>query len=407
MAALPQRCLFQFVIRNSSFVICHRGFQLKLNTDKKLAIAGGVGVVGVIATLLFSGAERFWINWILWFLFLLTIGLGCLFLVALEHVVGAKWSIPLRRVPERLAGLALLMGPAALLALFSLRILYPWAQAEGLKDPIIAGKAAWLNVSFFTWRVVACLFLWLLAFWIFVRGSIRQDQTRDPRFNLRARRFAPVFMGIFAIIITVLAFDWISSLEPMWYSDIFGVYLFAGTFLAGLAATTLALLYLKSHGRLAGIGPDHIYNLGGFLFAFTVFWSYIGFAQYMLMWYANMPEEVFWYTERLQGAWGPLLFILAIIHFLIPFFILIPRDAKSNPRFLFWTAMLMLFSHWLDLFWMIFPALGRGVLFSWQEISFSLLFLSAGLLWVRRSMKFGEDMPVGDPMLNEGLEFRL
>jgi hypothetical protein len=380
---------------------------VNLNTDKKLAIAGGVGAVGVIATLLFSNAERFWANWILWFLFLLTIGLGCLFLVALEHVVGAKWSIPLRRVPERLSSLVLLMLPVVLLALFSLDILYPWTLPKDLFAHNYTSKAAWLNVRFFTWRVVACLFLWLLAYWIFVAGSIRQDRTRDPRFNLRARRFAPVFMGIFAITITVLAFDWISSLEPMWYSDIFGVYLFAGTFLAGLAATTLALLYLKNRGRLAGVRQDHMYNLGGFLFAFTVFWSYIGFAQYMLMWYANMPEEVFWYRERLQGAWGPLLLVLAIIHFLIPFFILIPRDSKSSPRFLFWTATLMLFSHWLDLFWMIFPALGRGLLFGFQEISFGLLFVSAGLLWVRRSMKFGEDMPVGDPMLNEGLEFRL
>jgi hypothetical protein len=214
-------------------------------------------------------------------------------------------------------------------------------------------------------------------------------------------------MLIFGITITVVAFDWISSLEPSWYSDIFGVYLFAGTFLAGLAATALALLYLRSRGRLKEIRRDHMYNLGGFLFAFTVFWSYIGFAQYLLMWYANMPEEVFWYKERLQGGWGPLVLVLAIGHFLIPFFVLIPRDVKGDPRFLFWTASLMLVSHWLDLYWMIFPVLGLGPLFGWQEFSFGFLFISAALLWMRRAMKFGADMPVGDPFLQDGLEFRL
>jgi hypothetical protein len=380
---------------------------VKQGADKKLAVTAAAGLAGIMATFLVSGWERFWINWILWFLFLLTIGLGCLFIVALEHVVGAKWSIPLRRVPERLSGLALLMGPAALVALFSLRFLYPWTRPGNLKDPVLAGKAVWLNVPFFTVRVVACLGLWLLAYRIFVIGSIRQDRDRDPRFNRRARRFAPLFMVIFGITITVVAFDWISSLEPAWYSDIFGVYLFAGTFLAGLAATTLALLHLKSRGRLAAVGPDHLYNLGGFLFAFTVFWSYIGFAQYLLMWYANMPEEVFWYQERLRGAWGPLLLALALVHFLVPFFILIPRDAKSDARFLFWAAALMLVSHWLDLYWMIVPALGRGLLFGWPEFSFGFLFVSAGLLWVRRSMNRGADMPVGDPLLREGLEFRL
>ena len=377
------------------------------NTDRTLAVTAVLGLAGVVAACFFAGWERFWANWILWFLFLLTIGLGCLFLVALEHTVGARWSIPLRRVPERLSSLVLLMAPVALLALFSLPVLYPWTHPEALKNPIIAGKAAWLNMPFFSLRVVASFLLWMVAYRIFVSGSIRQDQDRDPAFNLRARRFAPVFMAIFGITITLVAFDWISSMEPEWYSDIFGVYLFAGTFLAGLAATTLAVLYLKSHGRLTAVVSDHIYNLGGFLFAFTVFWSYIGFAQYMLMWYANMPEEVFWYKDRIQGAWGPLLLVLAVLHFLVPFFILIPREAKSHPRLLLWAAALMLVAHWLDLYWMIFPVLGHSPLFGWPEISFALLFLSAGLLWVRRSMKRGEDMPTGDPLLGEGLEFRL
>jgi len=299
------------------------------------------------------------------------------------------------------------MGPAALLALVSLPLLYPWTDPESLKNPLIGGKAVWLNIPFFSLRVVVCLVLWAIAYWIFVKGSMRQDLDRNPRFNLHARRFSPLFMAIFGITITVVAFDWISSLEPEWYSDIFGVYLFAGTFLAGLAATALAVLYLKKRGRLAAVGPDHVYNLGGFLFAFTVFWSYIGFAQYMLMWYANIPEEVFWYKERLQGGWGPLLLALALLHFLIPFFVLIPRDAKSNPKLLSWISAIMLLAHWLDLYWMIFPVLGAEVLFGWPELSFGLLFLSAGLFWVRRSMRHGEDMPVGDPFLKEGLEFRL
>jgi hypothetical protein len=289
----------------------------------------------------------------------------------------------------------------------SLPELYPWTSPENLKDPIIAGKAVWLNVPFFAARVVACLGLWLLAHRIFVGGSLRQDVDGNPRFTLRARRFAPVFMAIFGITITILAFDWISSLEPAWYSDIFGVYVFAGTFLAGLAATTLALLYLMARGKLPGIGPDHIYNLGGFLFAFTVFWSYIGFAQYMLMWYANLPEEVFWYQERFDGLWGALVLVLVALHFVVPFFILIPRAAKSDPRRLIWVATFMLLAHWLDLYWLIFPVLRKGPVFSWPELSFGLFFVSAGLLWIRRAMSRGADMPVRDPFLREGLEFRL
>lgn len=374
---------------------------------KSLGVAAVVGLAGVAATGFIYGWERFWVNWILWFVFVLTIGLGCLFIVALEHVVGTKWSVPLRRVPERLSGLAVLMMPAALLALLSLPVLYPWTKPESMKVPVIAGKAVWLNVPFFVTRVAVCVALWLLAYWIFVNGSVRQDRERDPRFNVRARRFAPVFMVIFGITITVVAFDWISSLEPAWYSDVFGVYIFAGTFLAGLAATTLAVLYLMARGRLPGVTPDHVYNLSGFLFAFVVFWAYIGFAQYLLMWYANMPEEVFWYTARLQGAWGILVLILAVLHFFVPFLVLIPRDAKSEPKRLLWVASLMLFAHWLDLYWMIYPVLGKGALFSWPELSFGIFFIASSLLWIRHSMTRGADMPIGDPFLREGLEFHL
>lgn len=377
------------------------------NPSRVLAVAAILGILGVLSAFFLCSRERFWINWILWFVFLLTVGLGCLFVVALEHVVGAKWSVPLRRIPERLSSLILLTGPISILALFSLNALYPWSNPESLKDPVIAGKHVWLNAGFFSGRTLACLALWLAAYWIFVRGSLRQDLDRDPRFNLRARRFAPVFMIVFAITITVAAFDWISSLEPAWYSDIFGVYIFSGTFLAGLSATVLAILFLRKNGRLPQVRTDHLYNLGGFLFAFTVFWSYIGFAQYLLMWYANLPEEVFWYQERLHGVWGLILLALALFHFVVPFIVLIPREAKSSPKLLARIAGLILLSHWLDLYWMIVPSAEKDPVLGWPELSFALLFVSGGLLWIRKSMSWGEDMPSGDPLLREGLEFRL
>ncbi len=373
----------------------------------KLLAGTAVGLMGMSITVLVAGWERFWVNWIIWFVFVLTTGLGCFFIVALEHVVGAKWSVPLRRVPERLASLVLLMLPAGLLALFSLPVLYPWTRPASLQDPLIAGKAVWLNIPFFAVRVLLCFALWAVAYRILITGSFRQDERQGPRFNTRARRFAPLFMAIFAFTITLVAFDWISSLEPSWYSDIFGVYLFAGTFMAGLSATAIALVYLMRRDRLPGVGPDHVYNLGGFLFAFTVFWGYIGFAQYMLMWYANLPEEVFWYQERLAGMWGPVVLVLALIHFVVPFFVLIPRDAKSDPKRLLWVSAVVLAAHWLDLYWMIFPILGKGPLFGWPELAFAVFFLSAALLWIGRAMRVGADMPVGDPFLREGLEFHL
>ncbi len=376
-------------------------------TPPVLLAALGLGTVGIAATGFVAGAERFWANWILWFLFLFTLALGALFLVALEHLVAARWSVPVRRLPERLATLLIPVAPLAIVALGAVPVLYPGSRPEALQNPLLAGKAVWLGLPFFSLRTIVCVALCLLALGILVRGSLRQDATKDPAFNIRARKFAPVFMAIFAIVITVLAFDWISGLTPEWYSDIFGVYLFAGGFLAGLAATSLLLVHLQAQGRLEAVRRDHRFNLGGFLFAFTVFWSYIGFAQYMLMWYANLPEEILWYRERLEHGWHAVTVALAIVHFVVPFFALVTRDAKGDPRRLKWVAALMLGAHALDLYWLVFPVLGKGVLFSWPEVSFALFFLAGGLLWVRRSLAWGEDMPVGDAFLRQGLEFRL
>ncbi len=365
------------------------------------------GAVGLVATWVVEGPARFWANWLLWFVYLLTIGLGALFLVALEHLAAARWSIPIRRTAERVSGLVVLTAPAALITLLALPVLFPWTRPEAALRPAIAGKFAWLNVPFFSVRVLACVALWLLSYRVLARGSIEQDRTKDPAFNVRARRFAPAFMVIFGLSITLVAFDWISSLEPEWYSDIFGVYVFAGSFLAGLAGVILAVLHLKERGRLPGVRFDHVYSLGGWLFAFTVFWGYIAFAQYLLQWYGNLPEEVIWYKQRLEGGWVTLALLLGALHFLIPFFVMIPRDAKGQTRSLRRAAFLFLVAHFLDLYWMILPASGTGPVPSWPEASFALFFVGIALLWLRRAMTLGEDMPVGDPFLAESLEFHL
>jgi hypothetical protein len=367
--------------------------------------AAVLGTLGVALAWILIARERFWANWVLWQVLLVTVALGALFLVALEHLVGARWSVPIRRVPERVAGLLWLAAPATLVALFSLPVLFHrWSGAEAAQDPVVSGKAAWLNIPFFSVRVLLCLAAWLVSYAVLVRGSLRQDATRDARFNLRARRFAPAFMVAFAITVTLVAFDWIASIEPAWYSDVFGVYLFAGSFLAGLAATTLAVLRQKGVGRLARITGGHVYNLGALMFAFTVFWGYIGFAQFMLMWYADLPEEVFWYRERTLGSWLGVVLVLVVARFFVPFFALITADAKSDPVRLRWVAVLMLFGHWVDLYWLVFPSLGGAVAVSWPEIAFALLFGGAAVVWLRRALDRGEAMPVGDPFLPEALE---
>ncbi len=266
-----------------------------MSTDRTAGFlwsATALGGILAAGSYVAAGPPRFWANWLLWFLFLFTLALGALFLVTLEHLAGARWSVPLRRIPERLSLLLVPLTAVGLVALGAIPVLYPGARPGAGADPVLAGKAFWLGLPLFSARVAVCLALGLLAVAVMVRGSLKQDRDRDPRFTIRARRFAPVAMAIFALLVSQAAFDWIGAMEPKWYSDVIGVYLFAGAFLAGLAASTLAVLYLAGRQRLQQIRFDHRYNLGAWLFAFTIFWGYIAFAQYLLMWYANLPEEV-------------------------------------------------------------------------------------------------------------------
>jgi hypothetical protein len=372
----------------------------------------GLGGVGVIASW-FSDPQRFGANWFLWTLLLLAVALGSLFLVALEHLTRAQWSIALRRVPERLSGLL-----PALAVLFAIGAAagigggaFGWAtpafRAALEVEPHLHSKAIWYSTPFFLVRLVAIFGVWLLSWRLLAGGSIRQDETRDPRFSLFAKRFSAPFMWLFAISVSILGVDWLMGMSPRWFSTIFGVYTFAGVFLSGLAATTLGVLHLKRQNRLQEVRGDHLYSLGGFLFAFTVFWAYIAFSQFMLIWYANLPEETFWFNARLTNGWYPVTLLLVVARFLVPFFALLSREVKMDPARLAWVAGLVLFGQALDLYWIIFPELGRGVVLGWPELAFALCFCGLGLTLARRRMGVGQDLPVGDPNLASSLHYHL
>jgi Ni/Fe-hydrogenase subunit HybB-like protein len=246
----------------------------------------------------------------------------------------------------------------------------------------------------------------MLFYRFYVRGSLRQDESKDPAFTVRARRLAPAFMVVFFFSVTILAFDWISGLEPEWYSDMFGVYLFAGTFVSGIAAMLLGVLSLVRRGRLPEVQSKHVYNLGSLGLAFTVFFAYIGFAQYMLIWYANLPEEVIWFKHRIEGAWQPVALLLPLFHFFIPFFLLIGAVGKKHSATLRIAALSILLGHLVDLYWLVFPVLGPKPLLGWPELAMACFFLGLGFLQIRRAMGHGADMPVGDPLLSRGLEWQ-
>jgi len=370
-----------------------------------------VGVIlGVVA--FFVDHSRAVFNYLIAFTFMISIGVGALFLIALEYIVGAVWSVPIRRVVEFLAAIIPLLALLVIPLLLNIGELFHWSHADAVaEDEILQGKAPYLNVPFFIIRVFVLIGIWSLFYFFFIKNSKKQDTTKDQKLTTINIRLSAVFIPIFAITISVAAIDWLMSVEPHWFSTIFGVYFFSGTVIAALAAVTLATVLLKEHGYLhPAMTNDHLFSLGALLFAFVNFWGYIAFSQFMLIWYADLPEETFWFLQKWEGSWAVFSIGLIIIHFLVPYIALVSQPSKMAPKRLKFISVWLLFAHVYDIFWLVMPEmeqLSGGYSFSWIDLVFPIA--AVGLIILVFNMKAKKEnlIPIGDPKLQRGLDFHL
>ena len=373
-------------------------------------IGWGLLVVGVvIAALGYTlDARRMAFDNVIGYLMLTSVGVGSVFLIALEYIGGAVWSVPVRRVNEFLGATVLLLPLIALPMFFHLHDLYHWTHAEVVAaDKVLAGKSPYLNVQFFMIRFAVIFSLWTIFYFIFTRNSSKQDTTKDSHLTTINIRFAAIFMPVFAVTLTLTAVDWAMSLEPHWTSTIFGIYYFSGTVLAALAAATYAIVKLHEHGYLPKLQRDSFYSLGALLFAFINFWAYIAFSQFLLIWYANLPEETIWFVSRWKNGWEYVSILLIVVHFAVPYFALLTQDSKMDLKRLKLMAIWILFAHLLDLYWLVMPSYSESVTLGWMEFAFPMLLVGLVLVVFAFKVKGNNIVPVGDPKLERGLSFRL
>jgi hypothetical protein len=342
------------------------------------------------------------------FLFLTSIAAGSLFLVALEYIGGAVWSTPFRRISEFLAALLPVVPVVALPVFTQMGEVFPWARPELLQaNHVLAGKAAYLNTGFFSIRFVAAFALWGLFAYVFFKNSQLQDISRDQNLTKRSIRVAAAFLPVFAITLTVTAIDWGMSIEPMWFSTIFGVYYFSGTVLAALSSATFIIVLLHENGYLPALRRDNFYSLGALMFAFINFWAYIAFSQFLLIWYANLPEETFWFIRRWHNGWEYVSIAQVFVHFLVPYFALLTQDSKMDLKRLKIMSVWILFAHLLDLYWLVIPGYSEGVTVGLGTIAFPVLAVGLVIVVFTMRAKKVNLIPIGDPKLERGLNFRL
>lgn len=353
--------------------------------------------------------NRVWANFLVMFLFVLSIGAGSLFLVGLEHLVGAKWSTPLRRIAEIFC---FMLIPAfafgLIIYLGGMNALYDAWVNNPTGDDIIKGKKGFLNPTAFFCRFLIVFAFWGFFYWFFNRNSKAQDTTRDQKYTRASAKLAPVFIIFNAFAITMIAIDFIMTLSPKWFSTMFGVAYFGGSVMAAIAANLFASVRLKENNYLhPQMKNDTFYSLAGLLFGFNCFWAYVSFCQFMLIWYSNIPEETFWFLLRWDGQWLWYTLFMIVFHFVIPLALLISRSAKTNLGRLKVMSVWLLVAHYVDLYWQVVPTFSDSPFVGLVEVGFLIISLSvlAMFFWIKA--RNVNHVPVGDPKLEIGLGFRL
>src|SRR3954469_24544890 len=346
--------------------------------------AAGVGVValGISAFLGSSendGWNRFSHSYLVAFVWVMTIGAGGLWWITIQNIVNSHWSTVIRHIGELIAskapGLFVLSLPVVVPLILGKSPMYLWSDVNHmLGSPELKHKIGYLNTKFFAIRFVFYFGFWTVLSYFFLNRSLGQDKESADTAKktvVTMRRVAGPAMIVFAISITFVAIDLIMSLDPRWFSTMFGVYYFASCVLAINSSLALTLMWLQSKGRLtSSVTVHHFHDLGKMVFAFTIFWAYVGFSQFMLLWYANIPEETLWFKIRFANSWGTLSWILLFGHFVIPFFGLLSRHVKRNRKALAFWCIWQLVMIYVDMYWLVMPTLGT------DEVPFALIDLT-------------------------------
>jgi hypothetical protein len=373
------------------------------------AIFAGLSIIGILLSVIGAAVDhvQFAYSWFFAFYYFFTIALGSFFWVTLHYACDSDWSVLARRVWENILGLfpvLMLLFIPLLWPGFLNEVLWKWLSPAHLNDHELAIRSAWLNPTFFYARVFFYFLYFILAGLYYRRNSVEQDRDGNPVLTRRMHDHSYLALVIFGLLQAFLANDWLSNLDWRWASSLFGVYNFAVCAQAGLAAGIVLVALFRKGGYLLAMNHEHFYLMGKLLFGFTIFWAYIAFGQYLLIWYANIPDETIFYNDHNRGGWVYLTYFLAVGKFFFPVIYLLAQDTKKSLRALTLVAAWILFMHGVELYWFIMPYAHMGTLFpSWQDF---VCFLTVGSILAFAYIRIAASaslFPARDPRLVECL----
>jgi hypothetical protein len=364
--------------------------------------------IGLILSVLglLRDAPREWHSYLTSFFFFTSLALGGLFFTALQHVTNSGWSVTIRRFSEAMSAFLPFAAAGAFVLLLGAHQLYIWLDPDTVAgDAILRGKSAYLNFNFLIVRLVVFFAAWLIFRYVIVGNSLAQDKDGSESHTVRNAAWSVGFLLVFALSYSLFSVDTLMSLQPHWYSTMWGVYCFAGLFQSTIAALTIIAAIMVKRGTVRGfVTEDHLHDLGKYLKGFTVFMAYIGFSQFLLIWYANLPEETIFYLARSTGGWMAVTFSLFFFKFVVPFLLLLPRAAKRSPNHLIFVSCLLLFMQYIDIHWMVYPNYDSTAYhLSWQELGPFIMLGGLFLYSVTNFLSTNPLIPMRDPRLEEAV----
>ncbi|MDB4759811.1 hypothetical protein OAG34_01210 [bacterium] len=349
----------------------------------------------------------------------MTIVLGCLFFVLIQHLVRAGWSIVVRRIAELVMVMVIPMGILFIPVLASLwtgeGTLYSWDNPEyaiehGLPLDVWQEKLRWLNQGWFTVRTIGYFAVWSALALFFFKNSVRQDKTGEKAITDKMQYWSGPAVMLFSLTTTFAAFDWVMSLAPMWFSTMFGVYLFAGSILGAHCLLAVVSYVLQKQGALRDeVTVEHYHDLGKLIFGFVFFWTYISFSQFLLIWYGNIPEETEWFYVRQIGSWGYVALALIFFHWMLPFAGTMSRHVRRRPGLVCAWGAYLLIMHYVDVYFMIMPTVEDGNVGGVMGVVASILCV-VGMAGLLSGLCLGlaqqnKVVAVRDPRLGESVAF--
>ena len=386
-------------------------YQLEIsrwNTGRNvLVFAALLGIIGCIAGYVTNPARLFQ-SYMVAFAFTTLIGLGAFFFVMIQFLTGSAWSVTMRRIMENI----MITLPVGLILFIPVVIgmaeIYPWMNQQAVAaDAVLKAKSSFLTPNWFIGRGVIYFFLWSLWAGSIYHQSTKQDTSHSVKQMYIASRWSAPGLFLAVAIGTLASYDWLMSLEPKWYSTIFGLVMLSGGALSFFSVVTLVALAFRRAGILKNsITVEHYHDLGKWLLAMTAFYTYVAFAQYFLIWYSNLPEETIWYRHRMVGAWLPISLAMPFLRFLIPFPILLCRPAKRSLKLLGLMAAYSLIVEYIDLYWIVMPTYYKnGPQPHWLDLATLVTTVSiCGLMFWSRFKKH-KMVPVGDLRFEQSLQF--